>query len=91
MAKKGGKSKGFISQGIHSNVSKSTLRGMRAMKSEADKLLDKQKAWLAGKNPWVTIANPSKEQTNKRFIRVRYNDIMGGTAKDLQKRAYIMK
>ena len=91
MAKKGGKSKGFISQGIHSNVSSATRRAMRAGVSEADKLLNKQKAWLAGKNPWVTIANPNKEQTNKRFIRVRYNDVMGGSAKDLQKRAYIMK
>ena len=89
--KKGGKSSGFISQGIHSNVAKGTLRAMRAAKSEADKLLDKQKAWLNGKNPWVTIANPNKEQTNKRFIRVRYNDLMGGSAKDLEKRAYIMK
>jgi hypothetical protein len=91
MPKKGGKSKGFISQGIHSNVSKSTLRAMRADRSEADKLINKQKAWLEGKNPWVTIANPNKEQTNKRFIRVRYNDIMGGTAKDREKRAIIMK
>lgn len=91
MAKKGGKSNGAVSNGVHRNVSKSTLRGMRAMKSEADKLLDKQAAWLAGKNPWVTIANPNKEDTSRRFIRVRYNDIMRGTAKDLKKNSYIMK
>ena len=89
--KKGGKSSGFISQGIHSNVSKSTRRAMRAARSEAEKLLNKQKAWLKGGNPWVTIDNPNKEQTNKRKIRVRMNDLRGGTAKDLEKRAYIMK
>lgn len=89
--KKGGKSSGFISQGIHSNVSNSTRRAMRAAKSEADKLLDKQKAWLKGSNPWVTIDNPNKEQTNKRKIRVRMNDLKGGSAKDLEKRSYIMK
>ena len=89
--KKGGKSSGNVSAGIHSNVSKATLRAMREGKSEIDKLLDKQKAWLAGKNPWVTIANPNKEQTNKRFIRVKYNDLMGGSAKDREKRAYVMK
>lgn len=83
--------KTYTSKGQHSNVSKATLRGMRAMKSEADKLLDKQKAWLNGKNPWVTIANPSKEDTSRRFIRVRYNDIMHGTAKERKKNSYIMK
>lgn len=83
--------KTYTSKGQHSNVSKGTLRGMRAMKSEADKLLDKQNAWLNGKNPWVTIANPNKEDTSRRFIRVRYNDIMRGTAKERQKNSYIMK
>jgi hypothetical protein len=89
--KKGGKSSGFISQGIHKNVSKKTLNAMRAERSEADKMLNKQHAWLNGKNPWVTIDNPNKEQTNKRKIRVRMNDLMHGTAKDREKRAIIMK
>lgn len=92
MAKnKGGKSKGFISEGKHRNVSNSTLRAMRAAKSEGDKLIDKQNAWLEGKNPWVTIDNPNKEQTNKLKIRVRMNDLMGGSAKDREKRAYMIK
>ena len=28
-------------------------------------------------NPWLTIENPSKEQTNRKFIRVRANDYWG--------------
>ena len=88
---KGGKSKGFVSAGIHSNVSSSTRRLMRAGKSEGDKFIDKQNAWLNGSNPWVTIDNPNKEQTNKRRIRVRMNDLMRGTAKDREKNMYIMK
>jgi hypothetical protein len=91
MAKKGGKSKGFISQGKHSNVASSTLNGMRAERSGADKMLNKQRAWLEGKNPWLTIENPNKEQTNKKFIRVRMNDLMGGSAKEREKFNYIMK
>lgn len=90
MAKKGGKSKGFISQGLYRNVSKKTLNAIRADRPEADKFLNKQRAWLNGKNPWVTIANPNKEQTNKRFIRVRMNDLMGGSAKEREKRMYTM-
>jgi hypothetical protein len=91
MAKKGGKSKGFISQGIHRNVNKKTLNAMRADRTAADKLINIQKAWLKGKNPWMTIANPNKEQTNKRFIRVRMNDMMGGTARDREKRMFVVK
>jgi hypothetical protein len=90
---KGKKSSGktYSSKGERSNVSKATLRLMRAGKSEADKLLDKQRAWLKGSNPWVTIDNPNKEQTNKRRIRVRMNDLMRGSAKDREKNMYIMK
>lgn len=91
MAKKGGKSKGNVSAGIHKNVSNSTRRLMRAGKSAGDKLIDKQKAWLKGKNPWLTIENPNKNETNKPFIRVRMNDLRGGSAKDIEKRAYVMK
>jgi len=88
---KGGKSKGVVSGGVHSNVSSSTRRLMRAGKSEGDKLIDKQNAWLKGHNPWVTIDNPNKDETNKRRIRVRMNDLMRGTAKDREKNSYIMK
>jgi hypothetical protein len=83
--------KTYTSQGKHRNVSKSTLRGMRAMKSSADKLLDKQKAWLEGKNPWITIENPNKEDTSRRFIRVRMSDLNHGSAADLRKSGFIMK
>jgi len=91
MGKKGGKSSGFISQGTHKNVSNSTRRLMRAERSDAEKLLNKQKAWVKGQNPWLTIENPNKNETNRRFIRVRMNDLRGGSAKDLEKRSYVMK
>jgi hypothetical protein len=90
---KGKKSSGktYTSQGKHRNVSASTLNAVRAGKREIDKMLDKQRAWLNGSNPWVTIDNPSKEQTNKRRIRVRMKDLMGGSVKDREKRMFVMK
>lgn len=90
---KGKKSSGktYTSQGSRRNVSKSTLRLMRSGKTEAQKLIDKQAAWLKGGNPWVTIANPNREQTNKPFIRVRMNDLMRGTAKDRDKKMFVIK
>jgi len=36
---------------------------------------NKLEAWLAGKNVMLTIENPNKNETNKRFIRVNANDV----------------
>lgn len=92
MAKgKSASGKNYISQGKHSNVARSTLNAMRRSVSDAQKLINKQEAWLRGSNPWITIPNPNKEETAKRFIRVRMNDIMKGSAKDRQKKMLIMK
>lgn len=90
---KGKKSSGktYSSKSERKNVSNAALRMMRAEKSEGDKLIDKQRAWVKGSNPWVTIDNPNKEQTNKRRIRVRMNDLMRGSAKDREKNMYVMK
>jgi len=54
-------------------------------------MLDKQRAWMKGHNPWVTISNPNKTETDKLFIRVRYNDIMRGSYRDLRKKSIITK
>lgn len=72
MAKgKGGKSKGFVSQGIHSNVSAATKRAVRSeYVASGERLLNQIKASRAGKRTMVTIENPNKEETNKPFIRV---------------------
>jgi hypothetical protein len=54
------------------------------------KLINMQKAWMNGSNPWFTMENPNKNETNKRFIRVRYNDLMHGSYKELEKRTFVM-
>jgi hypothetical protein len=62
-----------------------------ASNDPSDKMINAQKAWIKGGNPWITIANPNKEQTNKKFIRVRMNDLMHGNAKDLRKSGFIIQ
>lgn len=85
MAKKGGSGKNYTSKGERrsSMSTKSTDPSERAMNA--------QKAWLNGSNPWVTMENPNKEHTNKKFIRVRMNDLNHGSAKEREKSAYVMK
>ena len=89
MAKKGS-GKTYTSKGIHSNVSSGTLAGMKRDRNPSEKVINIQKAWLANKNPWVTIDNPNKEQKDKRFIRVRANELWG-SPKEREKKVFIMQ
>ncbi len=77
MGKKKASGKHYVSKGIHSNVSVDTVKGVRRNRPLGTDLQNKMKAWRAGKNPWVTIANPNPNQTNKRFIRVAANKLWG--------------
>ena len=60
----------YTSKGGHRAVGRDTLKSMRSDKTETDKIMDKLKVWSRGKKVMVTIPNPNKNETNKRFIRV---------------------
>ena len=79
--KKGGKSKGFVSKGEHSNVSKSTRKLMRRQTTELQTALNKQEAFRQGKNVMLTIPNPDKKEKNKPFIRVNAKEVWGNPNK----------
>lgn len=55
----------------------------------ADRIVNIQKAYWAGKNPWVTIDNPNKNETAKPKIRVRANTLWG-TPKEREKNRFII-
>ena len=78
------KRKTYTSKGERSNVSNSTLKLVR---SESSKAFNKIDAWRAGKRGYVTIANPNKQETNRRFIKVTYEQYFGGTYKDVKARS----
>ncbi len=72
MAKKGGKSKGFISQGKHSNVNRKIVNAMRSdYLQSGDRIMNQLRALQKGKDVVMTVANPNKEQTNRKFIKVK--------------------
>lgn len=71
MAKKGGKSKGATSAGIHSNVKSSTLNALRRdYMASSERLVNQLKAFRKGKKVMLTIENPDKNDRGKLFIRV---------------------
>ena len=55
----------------------------------ADRVINVQKAYWAGKNPWVTIDNPNKKETAKLKIRVRANELWG-SPKEREKNRFII-
>ena len=78
MGKKGGKSSGAVSQGIHSNVRQGILNVNRQeyMRSGL-RLLNQRRAWAKGKNVVLKIENPNKNETDKPFIRINARDVWG--------------
>lgn len=69
--KKGGNSKGYISQGKHRNVSKDTRKRMRRSASPLTRAENQWDAFSKGKRVMVTIPNPNaKTETARPFIRV---------------------
>lgn len=76
MAKKGGKSSGYVSSGVNSNVNSKIRNAMRLdYMQSSERPINQLKAFRAGKNVVVTIENPNKNETNKPFIRVNARDI----------------
>ncbi len=53
------------------------VKEMRQQRPNIEKEMNKIKAWRAGKNPWITVANNVNGPNNKPFIKVRANDLYG--------------
>jgi hypothetical protein len=72
MAKgKSSKSSGKQSAGIHSNVDKKIVNAARSeYLVSGDRVLNQLRAHKKGRRVMVTIENPNKTETKKRFIKV---------------------
>ena len=64
----------YTSRGSGRNVSKSIRKDMRRDTTPLQRSLNKQNAWMLGKNVMITIPNPIKSETDKPFIRVSAKD-----------------
>jgi hypothetical protein len=64
--------KHYTSKGERRSVNKKISNAVRSdyMQSQ-DRVLNQQRALAKGRDIVMTIANPNKEETNKRFIRVK--------------------
>ena len=67
----------YTSKGQRSSVSRALINEVRKDRPAGTDLINLSTAWKKCQNPWLTIENPNKNETNKRFIRVRANDYWG--------------
>ena len=68
----------YTSKGQRPNVSKDTRkRQRRAYLKSLDRNLNQIIAWRKGKRVMLTVPNPNKNETNKRFIRVEATEYLG--------------
>lgn len=84
MAKHKRKRTKYVSKGERTNVSKQHLKWAREGNTES--IVNKIAAWRKGKRGYITIANPNKNETNRRFIKVTFNQFFGGAYKDIRTR-----
>lgn len=66
----------YVSKGER-KANRQISKAVKRDRSVIDKMVIKQKAWLKGQNPWITVLNPNTAATNKRYIRVRANSEWG--------------
>lgn len=88
MANKASKTKYVSKNTGHKATSASTLNAIKASRPAWEKIFHIHNAWKKGSNPWITIANPNKNDPSKLFIKVRYAELKGGSYKDLVKKNF---
>jgi NOL1/NOP2/fmu family ribosome biogenesis protein len=74
------------SKGLRPSINPGLVQAVRAERTHAEVATAKTEAWRAGKNPWITVANSNKNETNRLFYRVKANSYFGGTFKDIKNR-----
>lgn len=73
MGKKKGRAS-YTSKGGAKSVSHETKKAMRRERPFIEVFEYKVRSWTKNKPAYLTIPNPDKNATNKRFIRVPIND-----------------
>lgn len=69
--------KKIVSAGKRRLIGVLSERAVKDSRSPLQAHVIKVESWARGQNPWLTIENPDKSQTNRKFIKVRANDYLG--------------
>jgi hypothetical protein len=70
----------YVSKGER-KANRQISKAVKRDRTVVEKMTIKQKSWLKGQNPWLTVPNPNTADTKARFIRVRANSEWGDPRK----------
>jgi len=65
-----------ISKGQRPSISRDIIKAVSRELTIVDQEMNKINAWLSGKNPWITIPNPSGSKKES-FVKVKANSFYG--------------
>jgi len=71
----------YTSKGERQAISKSLAKSVRNERTAIEKWTIKQKAWLKGRNPWITVLNENTADTKRPYVRVRAETLWGDPRK----------
>ena len=61
----------YVSKGERRSIDRGVCKAVKRDRTPIDHWTIKQKAWLAGRNPWITVPNGNTNDTRARYVRVR--------------------
>ena len=78
---KGKSSKGtkYVSKGERRNIQSSVTKAVKLSRTMGENMIHLVDSYMKDQNPWITVPNPNTNETNKRIIRVRVNELWGNS------------
>lgn len=67
----------YVSKGERRSIDKGVCKAVKRERSVIDYWTTKQKAWLKGQNPWLSVDNGNTSDTKARKVRVRADTYWG--------------
>jgi hypothetical protein len=61
----------YVSKGERRSIANGVCKAVKRDRTVIDYWTTKQKAWLKGQNPWISVPNGNTSDTRARFVRVR--------------------
>lgn len=61
----------YVSKGERRSIARGICKAVKRDRSVIDHWMNKQRAWLKGQNPWITVLNGNTSDTRARYVRVR--------------------
>jgi hypothetical protein len=71
----------YVSKGERRSIASDICKAVKRDRTVVENWRIKQKAWLQGRNPWISVPNGNTSDTRARYVRVRADTEWGDPRK----------